>query len=69
MAAPAYKWVFWFSFPVDLHAGTGETARRRRSKWRFLTDEVFIDSGLGLGRQRGFWRFACGASTGSYLVS
>jgi hypothetical protein len=44
MATPAYKWAFWFSFPVDLHAGTGETARRRRSKRRFLADEVLIDS-------------------------
>ncbi|MFL5266402.1 MAG: hypothetical protein ACJ8AH_07355, partial [Stellaceae bacterium] len=38
---------FGFSFPVDLHAGTGGTARRRRSKRRFLADEVLIDSGLG----------------------
>jgi hypothetical protein len=66
MAAPVYKWAFRSSFPVDLHAGTGETVRRRRSKRRFLADEVLIDSGLGQGRQRGFWQFAFGASTGSY---
>jgi hypothetical protein len=33
-------------FPVDLHAGTGETARWRRSKRRFLADEVLIDPAL-----------------------
>jgi hypothetical protein len=36
----ALKCAFWPNFRVDLHAGTGETARRRRSKRRFWAGDA-----------------------------
>jgi hypothetical protein len=41
-------------FPVDLHAGAGETARPASPKRRFLPGEVLIDPASAGGRQRGF---------------
>ena len=66
VAGAGVKMCVLAQFPVDLHAGPGETARPASPKRRFLPGEVLIDpASAGVGSVV-FSGSLLGASTGSY---